>query len=161
MDRRKPSPPQCREERRTYPSRNVRSRINGRKYREGIRAMHPGYRAGGGTVLFSEDPARRPWQSKVLFANVDGRLRSEANESLLEPGVGSLAPHLHQVSALSLLRAPISVMTSAAAMPWISIRFIELSIILPSSIGFVNERSAAPAQFLDRKWPLPPPGFLT
>src|SRR5260370_18336444 len=48
-------------------------------------------------VPFSEDPARRPWWSKVLFANVDGRLLSEANEILLEPGVGSLASDRHQV----------------------------------------------------------------
>ena len=42
-------------------------------------------------------------------------------------------------SALSLLRAPSSAMTSAASVPWISIRFIGLSRILPSSISLVTK----------------------
>jgi hypothetical protein len=65
--------------------------------------MHAGYRACGDTMLFSEDPARRPLQSKILLANVDSRLLSEANESLLEPGVGSLASHLHQMRKVVLV----------------------------------------------------------
>jgi hypothetical protein len=67
---------------------------------------------------------------------------SEANEILLEPGAGSLAPHLHQVSAFSLLRAPSSAMTSVAAMSWTSIRSIELSKTLPSSISLVTKAIA-------------------
>jgi hypothetical protein len=67
---------------------------------------------------------------------------SEANEILLEPGAGSLAPHLHQVSAFCLLRAPSSAMTSVAAMSWTSIRSIELSKTLPSSISLVTKAIA-------------------
>jgi hypothetical protein len=54
----------------------------------------------------------------------------------------------------SLRSAPSSAMTSAAAVPWTSIRLIDLSIILPSSIRSVTKRSRAPARFIDRKWPL-------
>src|SRR5271163_3928628 len=58
--------------------------------------MHAGYRACGGTGIFP-GPRTAASLSEVLFANVDGRFLPEATEILLEPGVGSLASHRHQV----------------------------------------------------------------
>src|SRR5260370_33875832 len=46
---------------------------------------------------FSQTLVAPPRRSEIFLANVDGLFLSEPAEILLEPGVGSLASHLHQV----------------------------------------------------------------
>jgi len=59
--------------------------------------MHAGYSACSGTG-FSLGARMAAPRSEVLIANVDGRFFPDPTEIFLEPRVGSLASHLHQVA---------------------------------------------------------------
>ena len=62
--------------------------------------MHAGYRACSGTGFSAAARTAAP-RSEVLIANVDGRFFPEPAEIFLDPGVGSLASHLHQVAQVA------------------------------------------------------------